>query len=307
MTLACHRGAVAAITAALTALGAPAASAGTIADEVETVFGTPLTRVQFTAADGEPNSLEIAEAGDSFSFRDATAPLVASGRCTSADGGALCPAELDTLGFSLGDGDDRLTMTFYAFTFIDAGPGADVVSTGDGWDTIDGGEGDDQLSAGGGEAPGLPDTGDQVSYAERTAGVVVDLAAGAGGAAGERDVLSGFESASGGSGDDRVLGSGAANTLSGLRGDDVLVGRGNRDQLWGSGGDDTLRGGPGRDELSGGAGADRLEGGADNDTIRADDGRHDADVIDCGPGSRDVVWIDRRVDRQRNCEKVVRN
>jgi Ca2+-binding RTX toxin-like protein len=288
-------------------LGTASASAGTISDRVVTLLGGQFTQYWFTAGEGETNTLDVMDFADGLTVRDTTAPLLAEGQCTAADGAARCPADIVVLRAVLGDGDDRFVTDSDVWMEIDAGAGADVVSTGDGWDSIDGGEGDDQLDAGGGEAPGLPDTGDEVGYAGRTTAVVVDLTAGIGGAAGERDLLSGFESAVGGSGDDRLTGSAKANTLSGRRGDDVLLGLGNRDVLWGGGGDDTIRGGAGRDEIYGGAGSDRLEGGSGNDRIRADDGPRDADVIDCGPGKRDVVWIDPRADRVRNCERVVRN
>ena len=67
-----------------------------------------------------------------------------------------------------------------------------------------------------------------------------------------------IESASGGSGADRIVGNAAGNGLSGGSGNDTLFGLDGEDLLLGSGGDDQLDGGLGQDILVGGAGADRL-------------------------------------------------
>jgi Ca2+-binding RTX toxin-like protein len=67
-----------------------------------------------------------------------------------------------------------------------------------------------------------------------------------------------FENATGGSGDDILLGNTLNNVLTGGDGNDVLVG---------SSGDDQLFGGNGRDILTGGLGLDTLDGGSDDDTL----------------------------------------
>jgi hypothetical protein len=109
---------------------------------------------------------------------------------------------------------------------------------------------------------------------------------------------------------DRILGRQGSDRLDGRGGDDCLVGGAGDDRLRGAAGDDSLSGGAGRDVLRGGAGADRLNGGrhrdllaggGGNDRIRATDGVREA--VDCGPGRRDVAWVDR-VDRVRRCERV---
>jgi hypothetical protein len=56
--------------------------------------------------------------------------------------------------------------------------------------------------------------------------------------------------------DNRIFGSGGADTLSGLEGNDILRGRGGRDTIEGGDGDDRIDGGAGKDLLTGGAGRD---------------------------------------------------
>jgi hypothetical protein len=110
---------------------------------------------------------------------------------------------------------------------------------------------------------------------------------------------------------DRLDGKGGADALSGAAGADCLFGGNGADWLGGGDGDDVLHGGAGDDQLRGGAGADRLfgEGGADvllggagADRISTVDRKRD--TIDCGAG-RDTATVDR-IDKVRNCEKVIR-
>ena len=65
-----------------------------------------------------------------------------------------------------------------------------------------------------------------------------------------------IENATGGSGDDVLLGNSAANTLTGNDGDDALLGRGGNDILRGGAGVDTITGGDGLDVATLGAGDD---------------------------------------------------
>jgi hypothetical protein len=65
-----------------------------------------------------------------------------------------------------------------------------------------------------------------------------------------------IENASGGSGDDVLLGNSAANLLTGNDGDDFLLGRGGNDILRGGSGVDTVTGGDGLDVVTLGAGDD---------------------------------------------------
>ncbi|WP_429232515.1 M10 family metallopeptidase C-terminal domain-containing protein [Inquilinus ginsengisoli] len=106
---------------------------------------------------------------------------------------------------------------------LDGGSGDDVLRGEAGVDTLDGGIGSDTAS-----------------YHTSAAGVMVNLATGAvSGGDAQGDTLIGIESLTGSNqGNDSLVGSADANTLSG----------------WG--GDDVLRGGAGADHLDGGAGAD---------------------------------------------------
>ena len=76
-----------------------------------------------------------------------------------------------------------------------------------------------------------------------------------------------IEDVAAGSGDDALVGNGAANRLSGGAGDDDLAGRGGHDRLLGGAGEDRLRGGPGADRLHGGPGDDDLRGGSGADGL----------------------------------------
>ena len=129
-----------------------------------------------------------------------------------------------------------------------------------------GGAGNDSLSGGGGV--------DELSYVGETAGVFVNLGFPA--ISNTTDtVAADFENLRGGSGDDVLLGDGAANLIWGEAGDD---------QAAGGGGDDSLSGGAGNDLLEGSQGSDTLEGGAGADTLNAA-------VFD--EGLRDIVELCR--------------
>jgi Tol biopolymer transport system component len=144
--------------------------------------------------------------------------------------------------------------------------GNDVITGSDGDDTICGGNGNDTL-VGGGDADWL-DGGagiDTVSYSDRSEVLRITLDLGTGddgssldGGPGERDNIVGVEKATGGSGNDLLIGNTSANTLTGLGGNDTLLG---------GVGNDSLSGGPGDDTLNGSTGADRFDGGTGIDTV----------------------------------------
>ena len=97
---------------------------------------------------------------------------------------------------------------------------------------------------------------------------------------------SGYSSAMGGAGDDRLSNTGARTSmLAGLGGDDELRGGTAGDLLLGGDGADALYGGAGTDILDGGAGADRVEGGTGDDIVHGGAG---ADTLDGGDG-RDTL------------------
>jgi len=81
-----------------------------------------------------------------------------------------------------------------------------------------------------------------------------------------------IENASGGSGDDILLGNSAANVLTGNQGEDRLLGREGDDALIGGNGNDTLEGGDGEDNLHGGNGNDVVNGGAGDDMLTGGNG-----------------------------------
>jgi Ca2+-binding RTX toxin-like protein len=129
---------------------------------------------------------------------------------------------------------------------LDGGAGNDALNGSKAGDELTGGLGRDRISAGAGNdlirdgegkgpvATDRYDGGagtDEITYAGRGP-VTIDLAAGRAGTAGENDVLSGIENATGGRGDDTLIGDSKAN---------VLNGDGGRDRLFGGAGNDFLR------------------------------------------------------------------
>ena len=137
--------------------------------------------------------------------------------------------------------------------------GANTLRGGMGDDTLAGDAGADTLEGGAGE--------DVVSYAADMTGVTVDLSSATAQAGGDAvgDILSGIEHAMGGNSNDRLTGSGGANSL---------------------------LGGAGADTLTGGAGADNLLGGADDDAYVFADMGSGADRINDGGGAADVASFD---------------
>jgi hemolysin type calcium-binding protein len=130
-----------------------------------------------------------------------------------------------------------------------------------------------------------------VSYADRTAGVVVDLRAGVAGVPGERDVLTGFRNVIGGRGDDTLLGSDERGFYVG-------------DSLSGGRGDDRLLGGGGNDSLTGGDGVDELDGGGGNDFFDSeeDSGPRRRERVSCGGGRDWIFASDARDVVRGDCE-----
>jgi serralysin len=76
-----------------------------------------------------------------------------------------------------------------------------------------------------------------------------------------------IENATGGAGDDQLIGNKSRNELIGNDGGDRLDGGSNDDTLQAGRGADTLEGGIGNDTLIGGPGSDRLVGGLGDDTL----------------------------------------
>jgi Ca2+-binding RTX toxin-like protein len=108
---------------------------------------------------------------------------------------------------------------------------------------------------------------DRLNFGAFTTDVVVSLSAGLAEFSGTSGRIAQFEQVSGGTGNDRLTGDDAANTLNGGAGDDSLFGLGANDVLRGEQGNDELHGGSGNDWLEGGLGDDAHFGEADDDTI----------------------------------------
>lgn len=111
-----------------------------------------------------------------------------------------------------------------------------------------------------------------------------------------------IENATGGSGNDRIVGNLADNVLRGGNGDDTLGGNAGNDVLYGQGGEDALFGGFGNDRLIGGNDADILDGFDGNDTLRG--GSHSDTVRGeggddelAGDGGNDTMYGGTGIDR----------
>jgi Ca2+-binding RTX toxin-like protein len=118
-------------------------------------------------------------------------------------------------------------------------------------DTIIGGAGADILSGGTGT--------DTLSYATSTTGVTVNLATNtASGGDAKGDIISGFENAVGGSGNDTLTAAAAGSNLDGGAGNDIL---------YGGNGNDIISGGSGNDLVYASGGTDTIDGGTGSDTI----------------------------------------
>jgi hemolysin type calcium-binding protein len=81
---------------------------------------------------------------------------------------------------------------------------------------------------------------------------------------------------SGGTGNDRIIGSGGPDVLDGAGGADALIGGGGEDILTGAAGRDRLTGGAAPDALYGGGGRDKLNAGAAKDGCSGGGGRDSA-------------------------------
>ena len=173
------------------------------------------------------------------------------------------------------------------------GDGANNILDGRaGVDSLHGGIGNDLLIGGSGaenDSLAGDDGNDTVSYANRTAGVTASIGT-SGGQTGETDTYVSVENFLGGSGNDAVTGSGAANSLAGGAGNDTLTGGRGNDSLEGGTGDDTLNGEADADSVDGGAGNDTLQGGAGDDTFTGDAG---TDTINGGT-ERDSITYEGR-------------
>lgn len=223
--------------------------------------------------------------------------------------------------FSGGEGNDLIdrSTALEGAALLDGGSGDDLLKPGPGADQVVGGSGVDTVS--------------YDSFLADPGSLDVDLAlAGAAGNASTHllavgDTLDGIEAVIGDSGNDRLAGNDAVNTLKGLEGDDVLIGRGGGDLLEGGPGFDTvsyrgsrvavtvdlqggstggdaqgdqlvaienIEGGGGADTLKGDGAANRLDGGQGNDRL---EGRAGDDRYVRGPGFDTILDTEGTDDR----------
>jgi RTX calcium-binding nonapeptide repeat (4 copies) len=310
--------------AAVTAVAPASAHAAT----VYITSGPDPTKAFFDAAPGEVNQLTVTYDSPSrgeATVHDPGAALQAVAPCEALDEHTVrCPPQPVPEGFPgyarvafevrLGDGNDSLTTQTgkdYPFDPVvaDGGTGDDVLTGGDGSDRLDGGSGADRIIGGpGGDfmsdgdrtgespqpdvvdgGPNQPYEEDTVSYEDRTAGVTADLVRGTGGEPGEGDSLTGFESAVGGAGDDRLIdGDAESGHLSGNAGDDTLIGGPGFNVITGGRGDDIIASGPAGNSITGGRGLETYRCSRSVDHIyRPDPGEllgPLCEVIDFSPG-----------------------
>ena len=239
----------------------------------------PLYALSVEAGPREANAVTIAQNADGFAIRDQGSALRPGSGCASLAADTVwCPTPVRgaahtafVAGRDRGDAVRVDAVLEATFVEVRGGAGGDWILSGRGHDLLVGGSGSDALNAGsgndrlgGGRGNDWLEGGDgidRVLYGTRRAPVRVDLAAGTGGEAGERDAIRGVE---------EVLGGRAADVLSGDSGPNVLIG---------GAGDarDTLSGRGGADHLSG----RRVQGGAGGDLLSGD-------VVSCGAG-RDLI------------------
>jgi Ca2+-binding RTX toxin-like protein len=252
--------------------------------------------VMFEAAPGEQNHVRITESpGGVFTIVDSV-PLTTTD-CDQVDQFTVECAIQYGIGVAakLGDLDDSLVIDAFWIERLEAGDGSDTirVSGGPGIATVRGGPGDDVLVDAGRRGQHLRGGAGDDRLVSRTSGTRMR---GRGG----DDVLDAHRGdrvvASGGPGNDRLLGSPSSDELSGGPGRDVLSGKRRRDLLLGGLGNDVLFGGRGGDRIQGAGGHDRIFGGGDRDVV---DGGLGNDMLGMREGEADRVKGGIGFDRAR--------
>ena len=248
---------------------------------------------RYTAAPGQANQLNVTHDDTGVTITDVVPIQARSKACAAVPGGVHC-ASMSFSSAKLGDGDDVATIEG-SLESVSGGAGNDRITSAA--KQISGGPGSDELIATNGGTAFLDDDGahpapdhyvgtgglgDMVAYTGRTTPVDIDLRR-------ERnaeDTFTGIESAGGGKGDDRIVGTDGPNDLGG---------GGGRDRLYGLGGDDSLSGpvvygGAGDDQLYG---SERVECGNGKDEANVGDGvfafvRSDCEEVSIG-GASDIT------------------
>ncbi|MGO4125379.1 calcium-binding protein [Inquilinus sp. YAF38] len=194
-------------------------------DNARNIIGGELGNDTLVGNAGD-DSLSGEAGNDSLDGGDGADRLVGGDGVDVASGGA------NNDSIDGGTGDDTLN----------GGAGDDTISGGTGIDTINGDDGNDYIEGGAGADTINGGAGiDTTSYANSSAGVVVNLQAGTG-----------------------AFGDAEGDSLVGV---EQAMGSGFNDVIAGTAGNNTLWGLAGNDQLSGGNGADTLKGGAGNDTF----------------------------------------
>ncbi len=246
----------------LTALSSPNAHAAAVRIEpASETFGhmvEPVWRtVVFEAGPGESNRITVTTTkGNEVTVRDDANPLAAPSECTRVDdhtvrckGGPFeersvpRPQESHDLARAdLGDGDDTAVAAGEVGVRLAGGAGDDRLTGGPGHDVLADDAGRNELSGGpandvliGGPAGDADvfdggDGSDTIRYATRKP-VIIDLSRGVAGVVVARDRVQHVEDASGGSGDDTLIGDDGANRMVAGTGSDRLDGRGGRDDI----------------------------------------------------------------------------
>ncbi len=245
--------------------------------------------VLYQAEPGEENRLKAESAAGVITVRDTGAQVIAGNECVqvsaheaTCDRNNVFPNQ--ALAAELGNRDDRADATTgILWQQLDGGTGGDDLEGGDSFDQFVGDRGADRIDGAGGS--------DFVGYFLRPDDLDItlgDSASNDGGVEdGSGDRLLRIESATGGDGDDKMLGTDGENRFAGGPGADVLEGFAAEDELFGGEGADILRGGAGTDEMQPQDGADSSFGGAGADiAILSGDGR--ADLFEGGgdPGDK---------------------
>ncbi|MFI6908613.1 calcium-binding protein [Nonomuraea sp. NPDC050394] len=285
--------AMAATAALLVAFGAAPAYPASAADTFARVMSGEL---EYKAAPGQVNHVTFTAPDADTYLVDDIVPITPLNGCAHPDPAdptlVECTAAATFSGqliIDVGDLDDIVNPTGPNHALIGLGAGNDVaygypgsvgslVSGGTGNDVIHSGPGRHTIDGGSGT--------DTVSYAARTAAVTVKLAACPCGEPGENDGLPGIENVTGGSGNDRLEGTAAANVLSGGAGEDTIMGWDGDDSVYGGIGNDFVSGVKGNDTVSGGSGDDEVFGDWDNDILYGDAGH---DTVYGGPGANTVT------------------
>ncbi len=250
--------------------------------------------------DGGANDFVVTDTTGGVQVTDSRAITVGAGCTSLSSTSAKCTASIADVVVDAGAGDDHVTTGTAHKVLVRGGTGNDTLHAGavaDGPTRFEGGDGTD-----------LAD------YSARTGALKISIGSSANdGVEGEKDnVWRDVENLTGGAGNDRILGTNAANFLRGGAGDDIVDGLGGDDKLGtdevgagndllrGGAGNDTLNGGDGDDELIGGPGIDELLGSAGNDLLRGKDAKSES--LNCGTGANDTVRPDREMDVLISCE-----